>query len=148
MERSEHAVASANRERALAGRFRSDLFYRLHVLEIALPPLHRRPEDIAALVELFARRATAGQLGREDLLDDEAMAALRVYRWPGNVRELAAVVKRLSLFVDPGRPLGLAALPRTITAPGVICWRSAVRLQPRAQRPCPPDPAVNIRRFC
>ena len=70
-------------------------------------------------MELFARRATAGQLGREDLLDDEAMAALRVYRWPGNVRELAAVVKRLSLFVDPGRPLGLAALPRTITAPAV-----------------------------
>lgn len=90
-----------------AGRFREDLFYRLSVVLIELPPLRDRPEDIPLLVESFARRLhgpdAPAQLGG---LDD-ALPALRRHAWPGNVRELRNLVDRA--FYAPRRPVDLAA---------------------------------------
>ncbi len=89
------------------GRFREDLFYRLSVVSIELPPLRERPEDIPLLVESFARRLhgadAPAQLG--DL--DAALPALRRHAWPGNVRELRNLVDRA--FYAPRRPVDLVA---------------------------------------
>jgi formate hydrogenlyase transcriptional activator len=84
------------------GRFRSDLFYRLHVFPITIPPLRERPEDIPELVrhfvEHFARRfgKTVGSIPRETML------ALTRYRWPGNVRELQHLIERAVILSPQG----------------------------------------------
>jgi len=76
------------------GLFREDLFYRLNVVPIRLPPLRERSEDIPALVSHFMRRA-AGEGMSEKALDKRAMERLTRHRWPGNVRELENLVRRL-----------------------------------------------------
>ncbi|MBV8392546.1 MAG: sigma-54-dependent Fis family transcriptional regulator, partial [Alphaproteobacteria bacterium] len=78
-----------------AGRFRQDLFYRLNVVPIRLPPLRERLDDIAELANHFLR-ASAGDGLPTKVLAPEAMARLRQHRWPGNVRELENLVRRLS----------------------------------------------------
>jgi DNA-binding NtrC family response regulator len=89
------------------GRFRADLYYRLNVLQIRVPPLRERPEDIALLAGAFVAE-TAARLGRAaPELDAETIGRLRAYSWPGNVRELRSVIER-ALILHPGR--GLAAL--------------------------------------
>jgi DNA-binding NtrC family response regulator len=99
-------VAAANRPleaEVKAGRFRIDLYYRLAVFPIALPPLRHRIADIPALIEHFLRRCEARE-GREHAgLDPDALRALQAYPWPGNVRELENEVHRLVLSVGPGR---------------------------------------------
>ncbi|MBP8128071.1 MAG: sigma-54-dependent Fis family transcriptional regulator [Candidatus Hydrogenedentes bacterium] len=80
--------------------FRKDLFYRLNVITLVLPPLRERGEDILLLARHFARRFAA-ELGRtEPRFSDRSMAVLRNYEWPGNVRELENVVQRLVLMTD------------------------------------------------
>jgi DNA-binding NtrC family response regulator len=90
-------VAATNRELAdevAAGRFRKDLFYRLQVVEIALPPLREHKADIPELTEHFIR-TLAPQLGVEPIrLSDPEMAYLCEYEWPGNVRELRNLIER------------------------------------------------------
>jgi transcriptional regulator with GAF, ATPase, and Fis domain len=82
-------------EMVLAGHFRQDLYYRLNVVTIVLPPLRERPEDIPLLLEHF-NRTLAGELGKGPLeFTGAAMGALTSYRWPGNVRELRNEVLRL-----------------------------------------------------
>ncbi|MEY3026985.1 MAG: hypothetical protein RLZZ238_1882 [Planctomycetota bacterium] len=82
------------------GRFRQDLFYRVHVLPIELPPLRERPQDTIALAEHFLRRKSA-ELGRTILgFDPEATALLRAHAWPGNVRELENAVERGVVMSD------------------------------------------------
>ena len=94
-------LAATNKDLARAvsdGSFREDLFFRLNVIPIALPPLRDRPGDIAALVRHFAARhrtRTGQPLVR---WRDDAIGALSGYRWPGNVRELANVVERLAIL--------------------------------------------------
>jgi two-component system response regulator AtoC len=89
------------------GRFRADLYYRLNVLQIRVPPLRERPDDIPLLARGFAAEVAA-RLGRTaPELDAETVARLRAYPWPGNVRELRSVIER-ALVLHPGR--GLAAL--------------------------------------
>jgi DNA-binding NtrC family response regulator len=81
-----------------AGRFREDLFYRLNVVTIDLPPLHDRPEDIPELVEHFL---TTRQIGPTRFqLHPEALAALVRYDWPGNVRELANILERAQILAE------------------------------------------------
>jgi DNA-binding NtrC family response regulator len=81
-----------------AGRFREDLFYRLNVISIELPPLCERREDIPALVEHFL---TTRQLGKVRCqVDPDALQALLDYRWPGNVRELANVLERAQILAE------------------------------------------------
>jgi two-component system response regulator AtoC len=89
------------------GRFRADLYYRLNVLQIRVPPLRDRPDDIGLLARAFAADVAA-RVGRPaPELDEETLARLRCYPWPGNVRELRSVIER-ALILHPGR--GLAAL--------------------------------------
>ncbi len=75
-----------------AGEFRADLYYRLHVIPLSLPPLRERPEDIAALVGHFACRY--GPPGREPTVDPKFIAVLEAHTWPGNVRELENLMRR------------------------------------------------------
>jgi len=90
-----------------AGRFRADLWYRIHVFPIRLPPLRERPEDIPALARHFAQRA-AQRLGLMPQAPAPAdIALLLAYPWPGNVRELAAVMERAAILGD-GRRLAVA----------------------------------------
>ena len=111
------------------GTFREDLFYRLNVIQIVLPPLRDRREDIPALAEHFLARS-AGKLGRELRLSAEALERFLRYPWPGNVRELENAIERAAILtrretVDPedlpphvsaGLSLGPSpSLPRQIT---------------------------------
>ena len=96
-------VAATHRDlrKAVAeGRFREDLYYRLAVFPILVPPLRQRPEDVVPLARAFAAelRAPQGELR----LDPEGERALRAHGWPGNVRELRNFVERLHLLRDPG----------------------------------------------
>jgi two-component system response regulator AtoC len=89
------------------GRFRADLYYRLNVLQIRVPPLRERPDDILLLARRFAAEVAA-RLGRPaPEVDAETVVRLRAYPWPGNVRELRSVIER-ALVLHPQR--GLAAL--------------------------------------
>ncbi len=82
------------------GRFREDLFYRLNVLTLLVPPLRERPEDIAPLAYHFLRLARRDFNREVEGFTADAMAALRRYRWPGNVRELMSVVRRAVVIGD------------------------------------------------
>ncbi len=85
-------------EEQKAGRFREDLFYRLNVVTIVLPPLRERPQDIPALVEHFL---TSRQIGKVPCkVDTDAMRALVSYGWPGNIRELANVLERAQILAE------------------------------------------------
>jgi DNA-binding NtrC family response regulator len=106
-------VAATNvvlEEAVRAGRFRSDLFYRLNVVQIRVPPLRERPEDIPLLAEHFLR-LLAPRVGRRlQGIEPEAMQILSAWRWPGNARELRNVIER-ALIVEPGPRLTAASLP-------------------------------------
>jgi DNA-binding NtrC family response regulator len=85
-----------------AGRFREDLFYRLAVIRIKIPPLRERPADVEPLARALLAR-TAAALGRRDPgIADDALEALRGWRWPGNVRELGNVIERALVLRPPG----------------------------------------------
>jgi two-component system nitrogen regulation response regulator NtrX len=78
--------------------FRRDLFHRIYVFPLLLPPLRERPEDFPALVEHFARQVAAQNGWKEKTFAEDAIADLRRYSWPGNVRELRNIVERLVLL--------------------------------------------------
>ncbi len=78
--------------------FRSDLFHRIYVFPLTLPPLRERPEDFPELVAHFARQVAAQNGWKDKIFTEEAIAELRKYGWPGNVRELRNVVERLALL--------------------------------------------------
>ena len=122
-------IASSNRElggEIAAGRFREDLFYRLNVVPIRVPPLRERREDIPLLARHFmARGAEAARITARDFGED-ALAALQAYPWPGNVRQLRNVVDWL-LIMTPGdstEAMHADMLPNEITAiaPTVVKW--------------------------
>jgi DNA-binding NtrC family response regulator len=98
-----------------AGRFRDDLYYRINIFPIHLPPLRERREDIPMLAALFVERHAARQDGRPEGFTPEALAALIEHDWPGNVRELENVVQR-ALAVAEGPRIGVAALPEEVVA--------------------------------
>jgi two-component system, NtrC family, response regulator AtoC len=86
-----------------AGRFREDLYYRLNVLPVQLPPLRDRPEDVPLLVEHFVRHYAQKHGMRVDSIAPEAMAVLLDYGWPGNVRELENTIERAMVLCDGPR---------------------------------------------
>src|SRR5262249_752594 len=95
--------------------FREDLFYRLCVVKLELPPLRERSSDIIGLAETFCRRfATAYGLKRLSIANDAARALLS-YHWPGNVRELRNCIERASVL-SPGEEIALENLPQEIAA--------------------------------
>ncbi len=99
-------VAATNRqlsEAIEAGSFRNDLYYRLQVIEIDVPPLRERPQDLEVLINAFIRDFN-GQLGLETTpLDAGLLEILQKYPWPGNVRELRNVLKRIMILDEPAR---------------------------------------------
>ncbi len=106
-------IATTNRDIAQAveeGKFREDLFYRLNVVPIELPPLRERDGDVPLLATCFARRISR-ELGRRcPEFSDEAMEKLQNYSWPGNVRELENLIQRV-LIMSPGNCIQPEDLP-------------------------------------
>jgi len=92
------------------GRLREDLYYRLHVIPVALPPLRERSEDLSALAEHFLALFSAEEGKGFRRFGEEAMAALQAYRWPGNVRELQNVVRNVVVLND-GEEVTVPMLP-------------------------------------
>jgi transcriptional regulator with GAF, ATPase, and Fis domain len=113
-------IAATNRdlEQAIqAGRFRADLYYRLSVFPIRLPPLRERPEDIPLLVGYFAQKYGRRLGKRIPSVPPATLQLLGAYPWPGNVRELENVLER-ALILSQGSHLDLGGwLPRPDTAP-------------------------------
>jgi len=101
--------------------FRRDLFHRVYVFPLALPPLRERPEDFPELVGHFARQVAAQNGWKEKTFAEDAIAELRRYSWPGNVRELRNVVERLVLLAGEGAVNGAdvrTVLPGASDGPG------------------------------
>ncbi len=96
------ATAKSLEDAIAAGGFRSDLYYRLNVVRLHLPPLRERPEDIPAFLTHFAQRA-AHRLGRPVSVTPKALALITSYAWPGNVRELQNAVERAAVLSADGR---------------------------------------------
>ena len=96
-----------------AGRFREDLYYRLNVVPIHLPPLRERREDIPLLVEHFRQKYNARLRKNVERIEDEALACLAAYAWPGNIRELENVLERTILFAE-GPRIGANDLPASL----------------------------------
>ena len=100
-------VAATNRDLARMvadGRFRSDLYYRLNVFPLVLPPLRERPEDIPRLVRHFTQRFARRMGRRIETIPSAVLDALARYPWPGNVRELQNVIER-AVILSPGPTL-------------------------------------------
>jgi DNA-binding NtrC family response regulator len=82
------------------GKFREDLFYRLNVIPLHLPPLRKRVEDIALLLAHFVQEFAKKRKREPFTVSPEAMECLMKYRWPGNVRELENLIERLTILVS------------------------------------------------
>ncbi len=130
-------IAASSRklqEMVSEGKFREDLFYRLAVLEVFIPPLRKRREDIAPLVHnrlVYEQRLASLQTPFE--IEEEAIAELVVYDWPGNIRQLHNVLSRLTTRTDEGMPIAAASVRSEIARfqPGTSNNRATV-LMPRA----------------
>jgi DNA-binding NtrC family response regulator len=110
------AATNRNLESAVKeGRFREDLYHRLNVIPITLPPLRERKEDIPVLANYFLRRLSAEAKKNFDSVTEQALDRLRVYDWPGNVRELANVIER-GVVLNQGPKLTLDDFPPRILA--------------------------------
>jgi two-component system NtrC family response regulator len=135
-------LAASNRDLpALAGggAFREDLYYRLNVISIELPPLRDRMEDVPLLAAAFLSRASARHGIDVQSLPPDVLRVLMEHGWPGNVRELANVVERLVLLAEDGRPsvedlpaelrqsaVGAAGCPFSLPADGLV-WEQVER---------------------
>src|SRR5450432_808053 len=124
-------IAASHRDlKALSaeGKFRADLYYRLSVFSINLPPLRGREEDLEMLVLYYLRRF-GRELGREVItIDPEALARLRAYHWPGNIRELQSVVKQ-ALLQSRGSVLLPSFLPELSLASAEPASSAGVNLE-------------------
>jgi len=111
-------VAATNRrleEEVANGRFREDLYYRLNVIEIPLPPLRERKDDLALLVDHFVEKYSR-ELGKKvDRVSSAALEKLLAYRFPGNVRELENAIER-AVALTRGPVIEEEALPRSVLA--------------------------------
>ena len=101
-----------------AGRFRKDLYYRLNVFPIRLPPLRERVEDIPTLAEHFLRVYRERARRAVPSISPEALRCLRAYPFPGNVRELENEIERAVALADPGQAIGLEQLSERIRNTG------------------------------
>lgn len=90
-------------EEVAAGRFRIDLFYRLNVLRLTIPPLRERPDDVEPLLRLFLERMAARRNQTPVAVSPRLLVALQAYHWPGNTRELIGVAERIDLLSAGGR---------------------------------------------
>ena len=128
-------LAATNRdldEEIRAGNFRSDLYYRLNVIAIHLPPLRTRRDDIPLLSNHFLQRIAAGRQEPVKQLTDAATSAMMEYAWPGNVRELENALER-AIILTSGEEIGIGSLPERITEP---------RSEPLVSTRTPPNPTL------
>jgi DNA-binding NtrC family response regulator len=102
------------------GRFRLDLFHRINVARVELPPLRNRKEDIPLLTSHFLKQQTEQMNRNPCVIDPEAMEVFKCYRWPGNVRELQNIIKRL-LVMTLGDKIGVEDLPDEIATTAASC---------------------------
>ena len=112
-------IAATNRdlkEQTETGQFREDLFYRINVIPIRLPPLRRRREDIPLLVDFFIKKYSEGMGIDPKKISVEVMRTLESYHWPGNVRELENVIER-ALALSTGEAMGTDDLPAHLMHP-------------------------------
>jgi len=122
-----------------AARFREDLYYRLNVVPIFLPPLRERREDIPLLVEHFREKYNARLRKNVEKIEDDALTCLMAYSWPGNIRELENVLERTILFTE-GPHIRLQDLPPSLR-------KAAVESPPPVQESAssgPPGPLKEI----
>jgi DNA-binding NtrC family response regulator len=112
-------IAATNKdleaEAVVGGRFREDLFYRLNIVPLRMPPLRERAEDIPPLVTSFAQHFCAKHRRRPKKFRSEVIGLFQTLRWPGNVRQLRNLVERLVVTV-PGGVIGLKDLPKALLA--------------------------------
>ena len=111
-------LAATNRnlnEEVEAGRFRGDLFYRLNIMEIHIPPLRERPEDIPLLVDHFIKRHNPELKKNYEGIDEEAVRTLMSLPWKGNVRELDNVIEHTMILAE-GKRITVKDLPASIVA--------------------------------
>ena len=116
-----------------AGRFRDDLFYRLHVFPVSVPPLRTRRDDIAKLARHFLTRIAAEEGKRVNAISPQALALLAAYRWPGNVRQLENAVFRAVVLAE-GEEIGVDEFPQI----AVQVSSDALAIQPLVE----PSPAM------
>jgi DNA-binding NtrC family response regulator len=115
-----------------AGRFREDLFYRLHVYPISVPPLRQRAEDIPELARHFLARIAAEEGKRVHSLSAQAVSLLSTFRWPGNVRQLENAIFRAVVLAE-GEEIGVNEFPQVAAQLGA---------EPEAQPLIEPSPAM------
>jgi DNA-binding NtrC family response regulator len=124
-------------EQVKQGAFRQDLFHRIFVFPVSLPPLRERPEDIPALAEHFAAQITKQNGWKPVTFAPEAIQALQAHSWPGNIRELRNVVERLLLFAE-GESITAdtvrAALPAAATNSGCAGFAGSGALADRVEQ--------------
>ena len=128
-------IAATNRdldEEIRVGRFRSDLFYRLNVIAIHLPPLRQRVDDIPVLADHFLGRIAAARNEATKRLHPDAVAVMQSYPWPGNVRELENAMER-AVILSSGTEILADALPKAVTEQ---------RTQPLVSPRTPPNPTL------
>jgi DNA-binding NtrC family response regulator len=130
------AATNASVEQLVSGgRFREDLFYRLNVVRLSIPPLRERREEIPPLVQHYVRKYADEQHKGRLSVTDETLEYLLLFSWPGNVRQLANEIRRMVAFAEPDAPLTPALLSpeiqasrRTVAAPAVVAAEPEVRV--------------------
>jgi DNA-binding NtrC family response regulator len=130
-------VAATNRdldEEIRAGNFRSDLYYRLNVIALHLPPLRQRRDDIPLLAEHFLHRIGEARRETTKRLAEPTLAAMMDYGWPGNVRELENALER-AIILTPAEEIPLSALPERVTTP---------RAEPLVATRTTPNPTLDM----
>jgi two-component system response regulator AtoC len=148
-------VVATNRDLELAiesGGFREDLYYRLNVVTIRVPPLRDRPQDIAPLVRHFVEKYRRRYKGGLEKVPDDVMAKFHEYDWPGNVRELENLVRRLVVLKDPAMVLGELVSGRAGPAASVASAQPSASPPPAAGAhavvaaapPRAPEPALAL----
>jgi transcriptional regulator with GAF, ATPase, and Fis domain len=130
-------IATTNRkldEEVKSGRFREDLFYRLNVLPIVVPPLRDHREDVPSLCHHFLTMVAASEGRTAKHFDDDAIRILMAYHWPGNVRELGNICERACLFTEGDTILVDVVRPWLVTTPGTVGVESDVSCEVRPSR--------------
>ena len=113
-----HLIAATNKDllaEVKAGRFRNDLYYRLAVVPIFMPPLRERMEDVPLLVKHFVRKHAVAGTGEEIGVAGDAMQTIMRYSWPGNVRELENVIQHAAAFLGGAKTITPDMLPRSVS---------------------------------
>jgi two-component system, NtrC family, response regulator AtoC len=142
-------IAATNRdlrEEVAAERFREDLYYRLNVVPIVLPPLRERRDDITLLLNYFLRRYAAQNLCETPVIHPEAARILTEYNWPGNVRELQNYAER-AVILGVGQELTADDLPPEVRGESAAGWVprwTSVGLPTPAKQPLPVSPVSAI----